>query len=81
MREVGLIPHPEVKITLLSWNEKYLVKMELGPFEQTYKISEMDVTGDEDIKRMLDETFIAEALQHFQAMAKSWMETRRRNEF
>ncbi len=58
MRVVAEIPHPDFKITVFSWNGKYLLKLERGMFEQTYKISEMDVSGDEEIKNMLTEDFI-----------------------
>lgn len=68
MRVVADIPHPAVKITVFAWNGKYLLKLERGPYEQTYKISEMEVAGDEAMKHLLDETFIAEALALFQQM-------------
>ncbi|WP_317172155.1 hypothetical protein [Hymenobacter sp. BRD67] len=45
MRHVADIPFPQVKITLLAWNGKYLLKLEQGPLEQTYKVSELDLTG------------------------------------
>jgi len=68
MRQLADIPHPEVKITLFSWNGKYLIKLEKGQLEQTYKVSEMDVTSDEDVRALLDEEFIAAAVQRFQQM-------------
>ena len=58
MRVVAEIPHPDFKITVFSWNNKYLLKLERGMLEQTYKISEMDVTGDEDVKNLLTEDFL-----------------------
>ena len=70
MRVVSEIPHPEVKITIFSWNGKYLIKLEKGPLEQTYKVSEMDVVDEEDIKNMLDVTFIAKALERFSEMGR-----------
>ncbi|MCC2548400.1 hypothetical protein LJY25_18280 [Hymenobacter sp. BT175] len=69
MRQLADIPHPEAKITLFSWNGKYLIKLEKGPFEQTYKVSEMDVTSEADVRDLLDEAFLAAALARFQAMA------------
>ncbi|MDQ4141800.1 MAG: hypothetical protein M3142_14925, partial [Bacteroidota bacterium] len=66
MRVVAEIPHASVKITVFSWNGKYLIKLERGPYEQTYKISEMDVLGgDEALKQILDNTFINEAVALF----------------
>lgn len=68
MRIVAEIPHAAIKITVFAWNGKYLIKLERGPYEQTYKISEMDVPGDEAIKQLLDDTFINEAVGLFQQM-------------
>ena len=58
MRVVAEIPHADFKITLFSWNGKYLLKLERGMLEQTYKISEMDVSGDEEVKALLTDEFI-----------------------
>ncbi|WP_205501764.1 hypothetical protein [Rufibacter psychrotolerans] len=81
MRVVADIPHPDLKITLLAWNGKYLLKLELGPFEQTYKVSEMEVTGgDEEVKTWLDEEFLQASIELFLAMRKNLHETRRRHD-
>lgn len=75
MRVVAEIPGEAFKITIYSWNGKYLVKFERGPYEQTYKVSEMDLTGDEDIKKLIeDETFLASVTQRFGEMSKSLRE-------
>jgi hypothetical protein len=71
MRVVGEIPHPECKITIFHWNNRYLVKLELGPFEQTFKISEHDVASEQDLQRIVDEDFIAQAMARFADMSKS----------
>ena len=78
MRVVAEIPHPEVKITVFSWNGKYLLKIERGPFEQTYKISEMDILEDAEVQKLVDEPFIASVLERFSGMAKSLHEARER---
>ena len=80
MRVVAEIPHPAIKITVFSWNGKYLLKLERGPYEQTYKISEMDVAGDEEMKKLLDESFITEALTLFDQMHKNFMSALQRTE-
>ena len=79
MRVVADIPHPQVKITLLAWNGKYLFKLEKGDFEQTYKISEMDVMGDEGAKALLDDEFIEAALLRFNDMRDAFISTIRRH--
>jgi hypothetical protein len=72
MRHVADIPYPQVKITLLAWNGKYLLKLEQGPLEQTYKVAELDMTGiatpDVEIRQILDDEFLAAAVARFQAM-------------
>jgi hypothetical protein len=68
MRVIGEIPHPQLKITLFNWNGKYLIKLEAGPYEQTYKVSETDVSGEDDIRKLVNETFIAGAMETFKAM-------------
>ena len=70
MRHVADIPHPSVKITLLAWNGKFLLKLEQGNLEQTYKIPELDLlTGsDAEARELLDAEFLAAATDRFKAM-------------
>jgi hypothetical protein len=72
MRIVAEYPNSDYKITVFSWNSKYLIKFEKGMFEQTYKVSEMDVTGDDDITRLVqDELFLSEVKLKFKEMNNS----------
>lgn len=71
MRVIGEIPHPDCKITLFHWNNRYLIKLEQGPFEQTFKIQEFDLTSEEDIKQVVSEAFIQAALKRFESMGLS----------
>lgn len=71
MRVVGEIAHPEIKITIFHWNNRYLIKLEAGPFEQTFKIEEYDLTSEEDVKKIANEEFIQQAIVRFNEMAKS----------
>jgi hypothetical protein len=72
MRHVADIPYPQVKITLLAWNGKYLLKLEQGALEQTYKVAELDLSGivapDVEIRQLLDDEFLAAAVARFQLM-------------
>lgn len=70
MRHVADIPHPTVKITLLAWNSKFLLKLESGNIEQTYKVAEMDLlTGtDAEARELLDEEFLTAAIARFADM-------------
>ena len=80
MRQLADIPHPEVKITLFSWNGKYLIKLEKGPLEQTYKVSEMDVTSDEEVRALLDEDFMQAVLNRFRQMNQDLQATFERHD-
>jgi hypothetical protein len=73
MRVVAEIPSAEYKITVFSWNGKYLLKFERGPYEQTYKVSEMDLTGDDDIKKIIeDPEFLTAVTERFKEMSKAF---------
>lgn len=81
MRFIHDIPHPQFRIGLYAWNGKYIVKIEAGPYEQTYKVSEMDITGGTDaVQTMLDEPFLNRVSVRFQEMDRDWQETGDRNE-
>jgi hypothetical protein len=71
MRIIGEIPHPQCKITLFHWNNRYLIKLEHGPFEQTFKIQEYDLASEEEIKLVVSEEFIQAALKGFESMGSA----------
>ncbi|AYB34526.1 hypothetical protein [Chryseolinea soli] len=71
MRVVGEIPHPECKITIFAWNNRYLIKLEQGLLEQTFKVNEYDVTSEAELYRIVDEAFLEEAMQRFASMSES----------
>lgn len=71
MRILKEIKHPSCKITLYAWNNRYIIKMEEGLLEQTFKVNEFDVTGEEDLEKLLDNAFITQALARFQEMSHS----------
>jgi len=72
MRVVAEIPHPRYKIQIHSYNGKYLVKIELGQFEQTYKIAESDVMSLDEVKNMITPELLTNALQRFITMREDW---------
>ena len=74
MRVVREVKHANCKITIFSWNLKYLIKMEKGPFEQTFKISEMDIL-EEELDDVLTEDFVQEAIDRFGKMHKSLLKS------
>lgn len=70
MRVVAQIPHHLCNITVFAWNGKYLIKLEAGMLEQTYKVNELDITGAEDIQKLLDDEFMQAILKRFKEMHK-----------
>jgi hypothetical protein len=78
MRVIKEIPHRTCKITLFAWNNRYLIKVEQGFFEQTFKINEFDVADENEVTAMVDETFIAEAVSRFEQMAISMAKAHQR---
>ena len=81
MRYIKEISHPAFRIGLYFWNNKYLIKIEAGLYEQTYKISEMDVSSDEDVIQLLDEPFMQRVNERFGQMHTDFMDTIQRHEF
>ncbi len=70
MRILAELPHPDCKITLFNMNQKYIVKFEQGQLEQSYKLSELDLSGGgvNEIFQILDETFMTTVVERFKTM-------------
>jgi len=69
MRVIAELPHPDFKITIFSMNGKFIIKMERGILEQTYKIAEMDLTdGINSVFEILDEEFLKTVAARFVEM-------------
>jgi hypothetical protein len=79
MRLVREIARPDCKITIFSWNNRYLIKLEQGMLEQTFKIPETDLAGDEDLMSILDAEFLQQAAARFMEMGHSLYEARTRS--
>lgn len=71
MRIIGEIPHPDCRITLFHWNNRYIVKLERGYLEQTFKIDQFDLSSEKDLHILVNEEFVREAISHFDAMDQS----------
>jgi hypothetical protein len=72
MRVIADIPHERYKIQVFSYNGKYIVKIELGQFEQVFKIGELDVIGLEEVKSMITEELLTNCLNRFISMRTDW---------
>ncbi len=81
MRYLRDISHPTLKIGVYAWNQKHIVKIEAGPFEQTYKLADTDLTDpDTEVTALLDADFLARVDERFHQMAADWQESMARNE-
>lgn len=75
MRIIAELPHPDFKISILNMNNKFIVKIEKGALEQTYKIPEADLTdGVNSVFELLDEAFLITVANRFAEMLKDYRE-------
>lgn len=72
MRVVKELIREEMRISIFSWNNKYILKFELGPMEQTFKLSEMDVLEEGELDSFLEGDFFEKVKLRFEEMGKSF---------
>ena len=76
MRIIAELPHPDFKISILNMNQKFIIKIEKGSIEQSYKIPEMDLTDCvNSVFEILDEAFLKTVSLRFEEMRKDFKET------
>jgi hypothetical protein len=78
LRIIGEIPHPHIKITLFAWNNKYIIKLDHAGFEQTFKVPEFDLIDEDQLQKLIDQSFLEEAIKRFEEMEKSLFEALQR---
>jgi hypothetical protein len=71
MRIVSEITNPSCKITIFSWNNRYILKFEQGYLEQTYKIDQFEITNEQDLNKLINDELINPVLQLFETMRHS----------
>ena len=74
MRVLKEIVKPHYRATIFHWNNKYLLKLETPTLEQTFKVSQFDVTGDADVEKLLNPAFITKAMNRFAEMGRDLQE-------
>ena len=79
MRIIATIPHPKIAISVFSMNDKYQVKFEAGPMEQTYKLSHDEVNGIDGIHKLVDEEFLQKVTERFNEMYLGFKDAKQRN--
>jgi len=74
MRVIKEFPFNQfIKATLFSWNGKYILKLESGNLEQTYKISELDVSGQAEVEEICARPEFKEMVSSiFGQMEEAW---------
>jgi hypothetical protein len=76
MRIIAELPHPEFKISILNMNRKFIIKIEQGILEQTYKVAEADLLeGVDSVFELLDDAFLKTVAARFADMRKDFTET------
>ena len=68
MRIIDSIPHPSITISIFQMNDKFIVKFEAGPMEQAFKFNSADVKSVENLKKIIDSTFIETVRDRFNEM-------------
>ena len=71
MRVVKEVTRGEIRVSIFSWNSKYIFKYELGPMEQTFKVSETDILEEAELDGFLEGEFLEEVNQRFKEMGAS----------
>ncbi|HCK21152.1 MAG TPA: hypothetical protein DHW15_03025 [Bacteroidetes bacterium] len=69
MRIIGTIPHKAYKISVFSWAEKYTVKIEAGPLEQSFRFPQGAYERWEELIPLFDEVMMEEVRQTFFKMS------------
>ena len=74
MRVIGNIEHPQLKITIFKMDNRFTVKFENEWYEQAYRFyQDGKIETIEQIKQIIDETFIADVQEIFTQMHKKRM--------
>jgi hypothetical protein len=68
MRIIDSIPHPSISISIFNMNDKYIVKFEAGPMEQSFKFQTEQVKSVENLKKMINADFIETVRLRFNEM-------------
>ena len=61
MKITTKIAHPVMDISIFLRENNYLIKIVLDQYEQIFRIKQQDVTGMEDVEKMLTEDFLNKA--------------------
>jgi hypothetical protein len=68
VRLAATIPHPHCRISILSWNEKWIIEIEAGQYKQSYKIAQESIPDLERVKKLITPELLSGALERFHSM-------------
>jgi len=68
MRIIDSIPHESMSISIFQMNDKYMVKFEAGPMEQTFKFSIEEMKSVDNLKTKITTEFIEITRKRFNEM-------------
>lgn len=68
MRIIDSIPHPSISISIFNMNDKYIVKFEAGPMEQSFKFHIDQIKSVENLKKTINDAFIETVRMRFNDM-------------
>jgi hypothetical protein len=68
VRLAATIPHPHCRISILSWNEKWIIEIEAGQYKQSYKIAQESIPDLERVKKLVTPELLSGALERFHSM-------------
>jgi hypothetical protein len=72
MRTVTKIDHPKLDISIFLRENKYIVKIVLDQYEQIYRLNQMDVSGMDDMEKLVSEEFLDKVWMRFVDMSKDF---------
>lgn len=71
MRVIKELHNEDIRISVFSWNNKYLLKFEMGMVEQTFKIHETDLLSMDELDFFLEGEFFKSVKKRFEEMHAS----------
>ena len=75
MQTTTKIPHPIMDISIYLRENTYLIKVVLNQYEQIFRVKQLDVTGMEDVEKMLTEDFLNKVYMRFVDMGKDFKDS------
>ncbi len=73
MRMLAQYTQDGLLISIMKTNDKFILKFEIGPFEQVYKFFESETIFDVDsLKKLIDANFISKVFETFEQMNSAY---------